>query len=163
MEHIWAPWRIGYIQKVLKDDSGCFLCEKLTENNDESNLVLYRGETNFIVMNLYPYNPGHLLIAPYRHLGSIEDLTDAEANEHLSLIKLGVKLLDNTMHPAGFNIGMNLARVAGAGLPDHVHTHIVPRWQGDTNFISVVSETRVVSEGLSMTYNKLKDALDTVL
>lgn len=163
MEHIWAPWRREYIQKVQADDSGCFLCEKLVENNDESNLVLYRGENNFIVMNLYPYNPGHLLVAPYRHLGNIYDLTEIEANEHLKLIRLGVKLLDNTMHPAGFNIGMNLTRIAGAGLFDHIHTHIVPRWQGDTNFITVVSETRVISEGLSMTYNKLKEALGSVL
>ncbi len=163
MEHMWAPWRVEYIQKAQNNEGGCFLCEKLIENNDESNLVLYRGETNFIVLNLYPYNPGHLLIAPYRHLGNIDDLTDAEANEHFSLIKLGVKLLDDTMRPTGFNIGMNLARVAGAGLPDHIHTHIVPRWQGDTSFISVVSETRVLSEGLSMTYNKLKEALGRVL
>jgi len=164
MEQIRAPWRIEYIEHTLKaEKGGCFLCQKPNEDNDESNLILYRGESNFIILNSFPYNPGHLMAAPYRHVGRLEDLTDAESKEHFALIKRSIKVLTEVIKPAGFNIGMNLGKVAGAGVDDHLHTHIVPRWQGDTNFMPVVSNTKVLSEALTATYNKLKDSMRSVL
>ncbi len=161
MEHIWAPWRIEYI--LQPEQSGCFLCLKPKENNDELNLILYRGETNFIILNSFPYNPGHLMVAPYRHIGQLGMLTDAESNEHFNMVKLSTRLLTQVMKPAGFNIGMNLGKVAGAGLDVHIHTHIVPRWQGDTNFMPVVASTKVLPEALAATYEKLKEGLYNML
>ncbi len=161
MEQIWAPWRIEYILQA--EQGGCFLCQKPEENNDESNFILYRGESNFIILNSFPYNPGHLMVAPYRHTGHLDELTDAESKEHFDMVKLGTKLLTEIMKPAGFNIGMNVGKIAGAGLDDHIHTHIVPRWQGDTNFMPVVANTKVLPEALAATYKKLKDGLHGVL
>lgn len=157
MEYLWAPWRIEYIQKP--SESGCILCQKPGESSDEANLILYRGRHNFMMMNAFPYNPGHLMIAPYRHIADIEDLTSEEAKEHFDIIKRGLGLLKEVMKPAGFNIGSNVGKIAGAGIAEHLHTHIVPRWQGDTNFMPVLSETKVVSEGLSATYRKLSTKL----
>ena len=162
MDRIWAPWRIGFIMKG-SNEGECFLCQFPKEDNDEANLVLFRGKHNFIIMNAYPYNTGHLLIAPYKHLGSLEGLKGAAARENFDLVKLGVRLLTKVMQPAGFNIGINLGRVAGAGLANHIHTHIVPRWQGDSNFMPVISDTKVLPESLAMTYKKLKDGIADVL
>ena len=154
MEQIWAPWRMKYI---LKDKSkGCFLCENPKQNNDAANYILYRGSKNFIIMNIYPYNPGHLMVAPYRHVGSVEELTKDELHEHSELVSQSVKVLRQAFNPQGFNIGVNIGKVAGVGMDGHVHTHIVPRWQGDTNFMPVAADTRVVSEALGETYKKLE-------
>jgi ATP adenylyltransferase len=161
MENLWAPWRAEYIFRTEKN--GCFLCQKPKEDKDEVNFILYRGHSNFIILNSFPYNPGHLLIAPYRHVGNPEAITDEEAKEHFALLKLCYRLLTEVSEPAGFNIGMNLGKVSGAGLDDHLHTHVVPRWQGDTNFMMVTSNTRVLSECLADTYKKLKHGLETVL
>lgn len=161
MEHIWAPWRIQYILEAGK--GSCILCEKPRQGKDEPNLILHRGDSSFIILNAFPYNPGHLMVAPYRHVGRLEDLTDVESKEHFDMIKLGVRLLTELIAPAGFNIGMNLGKVAGAGVEDHLHTHIVPRWQGDTNFMPVVSNTRVLPEALAATYSKLKDGIRRIL
>jgi ATP adenylyltransferase len=161
MEHLWAPWRAEYILQTKK--VGCFLCKTVKENRDENNLILHRGKSNFIILNSFPYNPGHLLIAPYRHIGNLDNLNDEEAKEHFALIKLSLRLLVKVTKPTGFNMGMNMGKVAGAGLDDHIHTHIVPRWQGDTNFMPVISDTKVVSEALAATYKKLKDGLQVVL
>lgn len=161
MEHIWAPWRIEYI--LHAEQSGCFLCLKPKENDDELNLILYRGKGNFIILNSFPYNPGHLMVAPYRHIGQLDMLTDAESKEHFDMVKLSTRLLTEIMKPTGFNIGMNLGKVAGAGLDDHIHTHVVPRWQGDTNFMPVVASTKVLPEALAATYKKLKDGLRSML
>jgi ATP adenylyltransferase len=160
MKQLWAPWRAAYILQTKKAD--CFLCKTPKEDNDEANLILYRGKSNFIILNTFPYNPGHLLIAPYRHTGNLDALTDEEAKEHFTLIKLSLRLLAEVTKPMGFNMGMNLGKVAGAGLDDHIHTHVVPRWRGDVNFMPVISDTRVVSEALAATYKKLKDGLRTV-
>jgi ATP adenylyltransferase len=161
MEHIWAPWRMGY---ALQAEKGrCFLCEKPKEYNDEPNLILWRGKSNFIILNSFPYNSGHLMVAPYHHTGHLDELTDEEAKEHFDLVKLSLRLLTEVTGPTGFNIGMNLGKVAGAGVDDHVHTHIVPRWQGDTNFMPVISNTKVLPEALAATYKKLKDGLRNVL
>ena len=157
MEHIWAPWRIRYIQ--MEKPEGCILCEKLGEKDDVKNFILYRGNQNFVMMNCYPYNPGHLMVAPYRHVAGIDLLTEDERNEHFEIVSRCVKLLREVFNPGGFNIGVNMGKVAGAGIDEHVHTHIVPRWQGDTNFIPVMADVRVVPQALSETYEQLKGRL----
>ncbi|MBM3148688.1 MAG: HIT domain-containing protein [Chloroflexi bacterium] len=164
MEHIWAPWRIEYILEA-KDakGEGCILCQKPKENKDEANLILHRGRTNFIMLNAFPYNPGHLMVAPYRHIGKLEDLNDDESKEHFDLIKLSVRLLKEAVQPTGFNTGMNLGKIAGAGIEEHVHTHIVPRWQGDTNFMPVVADTKVLPQALATSYSSLKKSLESLL
>ena len=154
MESLWAPWRIKYIQ--MKKPEGCILCSKPEENNDEQNYILYRGDKNFIIMNSFPYNPGHLLVAPYRHGASLEKLTRDELHEHFEIVSHAIGVLRKQFKPGGFNIGANLGKVAGAGIDDHFHSHIVPRWQGDTNCMPVISDTRVMPEALADTYRKLK-------
>ena len=154
MEYIWAPWRMQYIQG--EKPGVCILCEKPGEDNDTGNYILYRGEKNFIILNSYPYNPGHLMVAPYRHTASLEELTEEERNEHFAIVSRCVRVLKQEFNPGGFNIGLNLGKIAGAGIEDHTHTHIIPRWQGDTNFVTIVSDVRVVPEALADTYQKLK-------
>ena len=153
MKHLWAPWRITYIQ--MKKPTGCILCEKPGEKTDAANYILFRGKKNFIMMNSYPYNPGHLMVAPYRHVASPEELTDDERHEHFDLVSRSLKVLRAAFNPDGFNLGMNIGKIAGAGIPDHIHSHIVPRWTGDVNSITVISDMRVVSEALAETYQKL--------
>jgi len=155
MEQIWAPWRIEYIRREKPE--GCILCEKPKQSSDAMNYILYRGDKNFVIMNAYPYNPGHLMIAPYRHIANLEELTDEELHEHFEMVSRSIKILRQAFNPGGFNIGINMGKVAGAGIDEHVHTHVVPRWQADTNFMPVVSEVRVVPEALAETYKKLKD------
>ena len=157
MEHLWAPWRMEYVQKAA--ESGCILCQKPRENNDEANLILFRGQHNFIILNAFPYNPGHLMVAPYRHIANLQDLTDEEAKELFDIIKKSLELLKQVIKPAGFNIGVNVGKVAGAGIAKHLHTHIVPRWQGDTNFMPVLTDTKVIPEALTGTYRKLRAKL----
>ena len=157
MEYLWAPWRVEYIERLA--ESGCILCQKPGEDNDEANLLLYRGQHNFIILNAFPYNPGHLLVAPYGHIADLQGLREEEAEEHFDVVKKALALLKEVMRPAGFNIGLNVGRVAGAGIAEHIHTHIVPRWQGDTNFMPVLSDTKVMSEGLSSLYRKLRAKL----
>ena len=153
MKYIWAPWRIEYIRS--KKPAGCILCEKPKENKDKENYILYRGKKNFIMLNSYPYNPGHLLIAPYRHISNLEELTEAERNEHYELVSRSIVVLKKVFGPAGFNIGANLGKVAGAGIDDHFHSHIVPRWQGDNNYVPVLANVRVVPQALADTYESL--------
>ena len=155
MRQIWAPWRIEYIQ--MEKSAGCILCDKPKQNNDAANYILYRGSKNFIMLNSYPYNPGHLMTAPYRHIASLEELTDEERNEHFEIVSRGIKVLKEVFNPGGFNIGINMGKIAGAGIDDHFHTHTVPRWQGDTNFMPVISDIRVIPEALAETYKKLKE------
>jgi len=157
MEYLWAPWRVEYLER--HEETGCILCQKPAGDNDEANLILYRGQHNFIILNAFPYNPGHLLVAPYRHIAAPEDLTKKEAEEHFDIVKKALALLKEVMKPAGFNIGLNLGRVAGAGIAEHLHTHVVPRWQGDANFMPVTCDTKVMSESLSNLYQKLKARL----
>lgn len=143
----------------MAPESGCFLCQKPEEDRDEANLILYRGEHNFVLMNAFPYNPGHLMVAPYRHDSDLQSYSYDEAQEHFEIIRKMLALLRDVMDATGFNIGINLGRVAGAGVPDHIHTHIVPRWGGDTNFMPVVCDTKVLPEALNATYSKLKARL----
>lgn len=158
MDSLWAPWRIKYIE--MEKPKGCILCDKPKEDRDAENYILYRGKLNFVIMNAFPYNPGHLMIVPYRHLSTPEELTAAERHDHYDVITLSLKVLRETFHPGGFNTGMNIGRVAGAGIEDHIHTHIVPRWSGDTNFIPVIGNTKVINEAMAETYKKLKIGFD---
>lgn len=160
MKIMWAPWRIEYIRSPKHD--GCIFCDFPKENRDRERLILYRGKHCFIIMNNYPYNPGHVMIAPYRHVGRWEDLTDYELLEMMQLSQLMIKALKKTMNPQGFNMGVNLGRVAGAGIDDHVHLHIVPRWNGDTNFMPVIANTKVIPESLEEAYDELKKAIDEI-
>jgi ATP adenylyltransferase len=149
------------MQYILGDHKaeGCILCDKPAEKKDRKNYILHRGKYSFIMLNAYPYISGHLMVAPYRHIANITDANSREAKELFELIQLCVKLLTQTMRPDGFNIGMNIGKVAGAGLDRHIHVHVVPRWNGDHNYMSVVADTRVLSEGLEATYMKLKEGL----
>ncbi len=158
MERLWAPWRIGYILSDKKED-GCVFCNAINSKNDEEKLVLYRSKHAFIIMNLYPYNAGHIMVVPNRHLDSPLKLTEEEQSDMFKLVNMGIDAIQKIMKPDGFNLGMNLGRTAGAGIDDHIHIHIVPRWNGDTNFMSTTSDTKVISEALKETYFKLKGAL----
>ncbi len=156
MEHIWAPWRIEYIRLAKNGgDSDCILCDKPAEANDESNLLLFRGEYNFVIMNRYPYSAGHLMIAPYRHTALLESLERNELLEHFQLVQKTIVIIRRLWNPAGFNMGMNMGRVAGAGIDQHIHTHVVPRWAGDTSFMPVIASTGVVNAALSESYAEL--------
>lgn len=160
MKQLWAPWRMAYINQPHADgDEGCFLCAKARQSDDDANLVLARGKRCFVIMNLYPYNSGHLMIAPYRHLPTIEELRPATLTEMMLLAQHCLAALRAAMHPDGFNMGINQGRVAGAGLEDHVHYHIVPRWNGDTNFMPVLGETKVMPDYLQNTYRQVRAAL----
>jgi len=158
---LWAPWRMKYIQAAANgEEEPCFLCENPKCEDCAENLVLYRGEHCFIIMNLYPYNNGHLMVAPYRHEHNFLNLNDGELMETQKLIQLCIKALDMTMYPHGYNVGWNFGRAAGAGIEEHLHQHVVPRWNGDTNFMPVVASTKVVSESLYEGWNRLKEAFD---
>jgi ATP adenylyltransferase len=154
MEHMFAPWRIEYIK--MPKQEGCIFCVLPKDKDDEKNLILFRGNLSFVIMNNYPYNPGHLMVAPFRHVSSLEELTDDEAIELYLLVKKSVEILRKVMNPQGFNIGINMGRVAGAGIEDHMHVHIVPRWNGDTNFMPVIGDTKVIPQALQDTYKELR-------
>ena len=158
MENLWAPWRIDYI--LAKKPLECIFCNMPKENRDEENLILFRGNNHFIIMNAFPYNNGHIMIVPYRHTSSLEGWSSEEQQEMMELADLAISLLKKTIRPDGFNLGINMGQVAGAGIVDHVHLHIVPRWNGDTNFMPVLADTRVISEYLKATYRKLVKILD---
>lgn len=158
MDTLWAPWRIEYIKQVK--EPGCIFCSKPAQQQDQENFILFRGETSFVIMNYYPYNNGHLMVVPFRHIADIAELNDDERLELMQLLALSKEALMQTMSPHGFNVGMNLGQVAGAGVKDHLHFHIVPRWNGDTNFMPISGHTKVVSEGLAETWSSLKNALD---
>lgn len=156
MEHLWAPWRMTYIDPKGAKEQGCIFCVKPQENRDEENLILYRGERCFVLMNLFPYNNGHLMIAPYAHVPDIEHLDAETLTEMMLTAQKSLAALRAAMHPDGFNMGINQGTVAGAGIADHVHFHVVPRWNGDTNFMPVLAETKVMPDYLQSTYRQLK-------
>ncbi|AMM54204.1 HIT family protein [Pyrococcus kukulkanii] len=160
MKILWAPWRIEYIRSPKYE--GCIFCDFPKENRDKERLILYRGKHAFIIMNNYPYNPGHVMVAPYRHVKSIEDLTDEEMLEIMKLAALVMKAIRKVMKPDGFNLGFNIGKVAGAGIDGHVHLHIVPRWNGDTNFMPVIADTKVIPESLEQAYDEIKQAIEEI-
>lgn len=160
MENLWAPWRMEYILKAKEgEDEACIFCSRIRQKTDQKNLILTRSNLSFIIMNRFPYNNGHLMVVPYKHSGNILDLTSEEQGDLFQLIQLSVKALTQVMAPHGFNVGMNLGRVAGAGVDDHLHYHIVPRFNGDTNFMPIIGDTKVISEALDKTYHKLLNAI----
>ncbi len=150
---LWAPWRMEYI--LGEKEPGCIFCTKPKENDDKKNLILYRGEHNFVILNRYPYNNGHLMVVPYRHTAELPVLNEAEQSEMMRIISRSLSVLSRTIQPDGFNVGMNIGKIAGAGIDDHLHFHVVPRWAADTNFMPVVAQTKVVSEALEETWEKL--------
>jgi len=158
VERIWSPWRMAYIQaaKEQGEDGGCIFCDLPAEGDDERTMILARGELAFVIVNSFPYNPGHLMVAPFRHVGAFTLLEAAELADVDALVARSIRALEQEMEPHGYNLGMNLGRVAGAGIPDHVHWHLVPRWNGDTNFMPVVGQTRVLPELLEETYARLR-------
>jgi ATP adenylyltransferase len=159
MERLWAPWRSGYVTNTGAS-SGCFLCDYVAEPAGEAaELTLYRGERTLIVLNKFPYNTGHLIVAPLRHTGDLAELSPEERAELMEQTTRSVAALRDAMRPEGFNVGMNLGMVAGAGLPDHLHQHVVPRWGGDTNFMPLVGGTKVLPESLDQTAAKLRPLL----
>jgi ATP adenylyltransferase len=163
VDRLWAPWRMAYIMSTVKEQNeGCVFCRMLAENDDERNLILCRGPQAFVVMNLFPYNTGHLMVVPFRHVGEFGLLSPAEHLDLAHLMALAQEALRESLSPHGYNIGMNLGRVSGAGILDHVHYHLVPRWSGDGNFMSVVADTKVISESLQETYLRLRAAFDVL-
>jgi len=154
MKYISAPWRADYVKKVFKM-TGCVFCRSLKMKNDREALILFRGEHNFVMLNKYPYNPGHLMIAPYKHLDSPEKADKASTNEMMDLLKRALQVLRNCYNPQGFNTGMNVGQSAGAGVKDHFHLHVIPRWTGDSNFMPLIGKTKVVIEDLDTAYGQL--------
>jgi len=157
MERLWAPWRLEYVESA-DDSDGCFLCAAVEGSDDEHGLVIHRGTRAIVVLNRFPYASGHLLVAPNRHKGEFGELTDEEALEIHRLAAQGIGALAQTYSPQGYNLGWNLGHVAGAGLPGHVHLHVVPRWAGDTSFMPVLADVKVVPEHLSETRRRLAHA-----
>ncbi len=153
MDKLWAPWRINYIRQ--KKQSGCIFCRQGKKTKD---YLVFRSSHAIAVLNIYPYNNGHMMVAPARHVASLDKLKDEEALELFRAIKKAQKLLDKVIKPKAYNIGLNLGRIAGAGITGHLHIHIVPRWLGDTNFMPVMFETKVISQSLDELYKKLKNA-----
>jgi ATP adenylyltransferase len=158
VERLWAPWRIRYIENDKSD--GCIFCTKQAQEDDTANHVVWRGERAFVLLNRYPYNNGHLMVAPYAHTGDLEDLTAEDAAEVLALCQDAVRVLKQTFKPDGLNVGLNLGAAAGAGVKDHLHFHIVPRWAGDTNFMSVVADVRVIPQSLDQAHHILVQGLE---
>lgn len=162
MERLYSPWRSKYIESFSNsehDKNFCVLCEAFRAQDDDGHRIVTRGKLCFVIMNLYPYNSGHLLIVPFRHIPSIIDLTAEESLEVMVLIKRMMNALQQVSHPDGFNIGSNVGRNAGAGIDQHIHFHIVPRWNGDTNFMPVLADTKLISEDLDLTLQRLRKAL----
>ena len=156
LNHLWSPWRMTYIQNDRKE--GCVFCNALGEQDGADNLVVYRGQMAFVILNRYPYTSGHLMIVPNKHTASLQELTPETLSELMGLAAKSIQILDDEYHPQGYNLGMNLGEVAGAGIVDHLHMHIVPRWGGDTNFMSTTAATRVLPEALEDTYLRIVKA-----
>lgn len=156
---LWAPWRMSYILSNKEKVTGCVFCEKPTCADDREELIVLRGVSAYVMLNLYPYNNGHLLIAPYQHCASTEDLDASTLAEIMLLCNKSLAVLRHALKPHGFNLGINLGKVAGAGIAEHVHIHIVPRWNADTNYMSVTAGTRVIPEALEVTYDQIMAAV----
>lgn len=160
-DRIWAPWRLEYIEKGYSGpgQEGCIFVELPKQEDDRKNLILFRGRTAFVMLNAFPYTNGHLMVAPYRHTADMSDLSDDELLEINQLVTKAVAWIRAAYGPDGFNIGINLGKAAGAGIPDHIHWHIVPRWNGDTNFMTTVGEVRVLPQSLDESWERLQRAM----
>jgi ATP adenylyltransferase len=156
-ERIWAPWRLAYVKDASKDSAEeCIFCAKPAEDDDEANLIVHRGDRCFVILNLYPYTNGHLMIAPYEHLATLPALGAETVAEMMALSQRAMTILEESYQPHGYNVGFNQGRVAGAGVEHHIHMHVVPRWGGDTNFMPVLADTRVMPQTLQQSYEALK-------
>ncbi len=158
MRHMWANWRMKYINSAGQE-TGCIFCSALAKTDDSSNLIALRGQRAFIILNKFPYTSGHVMVAPFAHEPGIEDLDPPTRAELMELSSLCMTALRHVYHPQAFNLGANIGEAAGAGVPGHVHLHIVPRWNGDTNFMSSIGEVRVLPEDLETTYRRIKTEL----
>ncbi|MCA1959909.1 MAG: HIT domain-containing protein [Desulfomonile sp.] len=154
MERLYAPWRIDYILGKEREP-GCIFCTKPADDNDDENLIVHRAEGAFTIMNKFPYNNGHLLVCPYRHVSDICELSPEENSLLIEEVTRAVKVLRSVMRPTGFNLGLNIGVDAGAGIDDHLHYHVVPRWRGDTNCLPVLADVRIISEHIRQTWKKL--------
>jgi ATP adenylyltransferase len=156
-QRIWAPWRLEYVKDASKDaEDGCIFCVKPREGQDAENLIVHRGDRSFVILNKFPYTNGHLMVAPYDHLARLQDLAAQTLAEMMALAQRAMDRLDRVYEPHGYNVGMNQGHVAGAGVEHHIHLHVVPRWGGDTNFMPVISDTRVMPQSLEDSYEALK-------
>jgi ATP adenylyltransferase len=159
-QRLWAPWRLEYIKS---DKSGeCIFCTKPAMGDDPAALIPYRGERCFVILNAFPYNNGHLMVAPFEHGGELEAVDEPTSLELMTLVQRSLRALGSAYGPEGYNVGLNQGRIAGAGMADHVHVHIVPRWAGDTNFMPVLSDTRVVNQSLDDSYQAIRDAFQAL-
>src|SRR5688500_17897129 len=160
-QRIWAPWRLAYVKDAAKDiEEECIFCAKPAQDDDEGTLIVHRGERCFVMLNLFPYTNGHLMVAPYEHIATLPELEPETLAEMMSLSQRAISLLDDEYSPHGYNIGFNQGRVAGAGVEHHIHMHVVPRWGGDTNFMPVLADVRVMPQTLDQTYETLRGGLD---
>jgi len=159
---IWAPWRLAYVKDASKDiEEDCIFCAKpAAEGEDEANLIVHRGESCFVILNLFPYTNGHLMIAPFEHIGRLQDLPPQTLTEMMALAQRAMGRLEDAYEPHGFNVGFNQGRVAGAGVEHHIHLHVVPRWGGDNNFMPVIADTRVMPQTLEQSYEALRGTFD---
>jgi ATP adenylyltransferase len=157
MKHLWTPWRMPYLKRGPQPEAACIFCLKVQEDQDAKNHILHRGERCYVILNLYPYNNGHLMVVPYSHTARLDELDEAELLEMLTLTQKAIRILEAVYNPHGFNIGINLGTAAGAGIADHLHQHVVPRWSGDTNYLSIVGQTRIIPEWIDETYARLRE------
>ena len=155
MERLWAPWRMKFIEELRERGSGCILCELAARGDDRKRLVLHRGKNCYAVLNRFPYNNGHIMVVPYKHAGELSSLEPGDYSEMLSICSHAVRIMRERMEADGFNMGLNIGAVAGAGITDHIHMHLVPRWNGDSNFLPVLGETKCMPEYLEETYDRL--------
>jgi len=155
MDHLWSPWRYRYLQHPGEPDTGCIFCQKAAEHRDAENYVVHRGARNFVILNLYPYTTGHLMVVPYEHVPSLTAAAPETLSEMMALAQRAEGALGRIYKPHGLNVGMNLGEAAGAGIAGHIHMHVLPRWRGDANFMSTIGETRVIPEELPVTYEKM--------
>ena len=161
MQRLWAPWRLRYVTKEKPE--GCIFCDKPRTGDDRASHILHRGESAYVMLNAYPYNNGHVLIAPFAHVAALEDLPPEAAHEMMDLAQLCLRALKTSFSAQGFNMGFNLGSVGGAGIEQHLHMHLVPRWLGDTNFMPVIGDVRVIPQSLDSTYDQMNAAIRAVL
>ena len=159
-QRIWAPWRLAYVKDASKDSADeCIFCAKPGEDDDEANLIVHRGERAFVILNKFPYTNGHLMVAPYEHVGALQDLDADTVAEIMALAQKAMRRLEEVYSPQGYNVGFNQGRIAGAGFENHIHMHVVPRWGGDTNFMPVLADTRVMPQSLDDSFRALRGRL----
>jgi ATP adenylyltransferase len=162
MKHLWSPWRMKYIEANKKEE-GCVFCNAQTKADNANNLIAFRGKHSFVILNLYPYTSGHLMVVPFSHIATLEELDSITRAEMMELTSQCMSVLRKTYKPQAFNMGANIGEAAGAGVPGHVHIHIVPRWGGDTNFMSTLGEIRVLPESIEDTYQRIREGFQLIL